>query len=210
VVTDIELLINKEDLKIAVGPLLSELDRDAFSPGEWKRLCEKKRDDQRLQSASALLLARSLMGGETSILHDSSGRPMSSDLSWNLSLSHTSSQVAAGVARAPSLIGVDIENLREARDFSVLRKYVVADGEDLQLFSRFWKIDENKALITLWSLKESFFKALSEDHIPQGVRFVEDSTLSVERLANGKWQPIAEAQVEVQFRGDHVITAISL
>ncbi len=206
----VELLIQTNKLKVAVGPLLTELNGDAFTPNEWKRLSEKKRNDQRMQSASALLLARELMKSNASILHDSSGRPFSTDLDWNVSLSHSSFLVAAGLARAPLRIGIDIENLRELRDFSVLQKYVPAVGEDLQPLADLWKCDEHRALIALWSLKESFFKAVSEDLIPQSLRFkLSSQTLMVERLVQGEWEPIEGTQIEVFFRGDHVITAIA-
>lgn len=71
----------------------------------------------------------------------------------HFSLSHTDDFVAVAISNVN--VGIDIELLDKKRDYSALKDKVLF-GEE--------KFDDKKQFLTIWTIKEAYFKTLNQRH----------------------------------------------
>lgn len=120
-----------------------------------------KGESYSLQSSAAhSLLKKSISSyincseNEITILKDEKGKPYLKDIQdLYISISHTKGAVMVGFSDHP--LGVDIEGVKMRRK-SVEKRVFTKDESTLLDASK----DENAAFFTLWTLKESYLKAI--------------------------------------------------
>jgi len=117
------------------------------------------------QRLLAKLLVHKLTGKE--LRHSKTGRPfVSRDL--DVSISHKDKIVCVATIRSPYRIGIDVENLNINLNINNFFGSIIARDEELFLikFCKRKKISQTSGVVTLWSIKESFFKCLDYDLKP--------------------------------------------
>ncbi len=91
---------------------------------------------------------------EFTILKDEKGKPYLKDIpEANISISHTKGAVMVGFSNHP--IGVDIERVKTRRKSVESRVFTMSESNLIDSSA-----DENKAFFSLWTLKESYLKAI--------------------------------------------------
>lgn len=117
---------------------------------------EKRRHEFVLGRAAARQLLARRLGtppDDVPLLVDDDGGLCVDGSDLHVSISHTARQAVAAVGRRP--VGIDLEAIKQLR--SEIRRYIYHD-EDYALFARL-PLDEHRAQILSWALKEAALKA---------------------------------------------------
>ena len=133
-----------------------ERETDFLCPQKRERVFGMRFEDDRKRSLAANLAARRAVAdflgvdkGEVEITYDGNGKPLCNGC--YISLSQSGDYAVCAVSGSP--IGVDIEKKRNVNS-KLMNKICVNDAE------RRYAAD-TQGLLTLWSVKEACFKALS-------------------------------------------------
>ena len=121
----------------------------------------KMLEDKRLSLLSGLLLEYALNDvGENSkeVFEDESGKPYLKDGAAHFNISHSGSVATCVVSRYQ--VGCDVEKVREI-DLKIAKRYFCKEEAD-ELFSLKKESDRIDAFFRLWTLKESYVKAVGK------------------------------------------------
>lgn len=121
----------------------------------------KMPEDKRLSLLSGLLLEYALNDiGEVDkeILEDENGKPHLKDCDINFSLSHSGNVAMCAVSKYP--VGCDVEKVREI-NLKIAKRYFCKE-ETENIFSFTKENDRIDAFFRLWTLKESYVKAIGK------------------------------------------------
>lgn len=140
----------------------------ALLPTEEQARIQRYRQDQdRNRGLVAALLPRLLIARETGqplaairFAHGERGKPYyPDDSTLHFNLSHSGVHVALAVG--PEAVGVDVEQLRPARDWeAIARRFFAADEQ--RWLARFGDSERQARFFELWSRKESLLKATGD------------------------------------------------
>lgn len=161
-----------------------------LSHHEWVQNIYSIRSESRvLEVLTARILLKELLGEEKEVYYSSSGKPILTDNSFHISVSHTRGYVAVAINK-DRLIGLDIEQISD-KIFRV----------ESRLMSESEYIDENNRLIHLllhWSAKEAMFKFLDVEGVDFRRHLFIDRFIPREK---GIF-PTAESRTETHYQFD--------
>ncbi len=135
--------------------MLNLLDKKEFYLSHIQKITS---EDRKKEWLTVRILLKELLGEEKEILHTETGRPYLTDVSFQISISHTKGYVAVALSRKNN-VGIDIEYI-SPRIKRISSRFM--SKEEITTIH-----PENKIIHLLlhWSAKESMFKALNEQNV---------------------------------------------